>query len=354
MAPRFYFLHGPDEFGSAEFVADIKTGLGDPAMADLNTTVFDGRSALLAEVRSIADTLPFLAARRLVIVEGWLTRLLGRAEAADKMSADKQSDAEAPAGEPLDDEARRANTAREEMAALADYLPGLPETTALILVEHREIPARNVVLKAAAGADWALVKFFDLPKGEALVRWIRARARAEGGEITLEAARSLAEVEGDPRALGHEIAKLLAYANYARPVELADVHTLTPAGGEAIIWDMVDAIGQRRGPVAQRELHKLLQTAQPQYVLSMIVRQYRLLLQVRELLDERRSETEISKALGMKPYPTGKFCAQARGFSLAGLEHIYRRLLEYDVDIKTGRIEIEAALDTLVGALTTG
>ena len=35
------------------------------------------------------------------------------------------------------------------------------------------------------------------------------------------------------------------------------------------------------------------------------------------------------------------------------LEQIYRRLLEYDVEIKTGRIAAEAALDSLVGALTS-
>jgi len=345
MTPRFYLLHGPDEFASAEYLAELKAKLGDPAMGDLNTNQFDGRSAVLAEVRAITDTLPFLSARRVVIVDGWLTRLLGRAEPAGEDSA-----AEDASGE----DAKRGSTARDQMAALAEYLPNLPESTALVLVEKREIPARNVVLKAATGAAWAQVKLFDLPKGEALVRWIRARAKAEKGEISLEAAQALAEVEADPRALGNEISKLLTYVNLARPVELEDVQTLTPAGGEAKVFDMVDAIGQRRGPLAQRELHKLLESAEPLYALSMIVRQYRLLLLAREMLNERASEAEISKALGLHPFPTGKICAQARNFKLGDLEVIYRRLLQYDVEIKTGRIQAEAALDTLVGALTQG
>jgi DNA polymerase-3 subunit delta len=341
MPPRFYLLHGPDEFASAEFVAGLKEKMGDPALAALNTTVIDGRSAALAELRTICDTLPFLAARRLVLVEGWLTRLLARAEPAE--------DSEDPGG---DEPRRGGGTAREAMAALIDYLPHLPESTALVLVEQRELPERNPVLKAAAAAEWGFVKLFDLPKGEALVRWIRARAKAEGGEITREAAEALAEVETEPRALGHEIAKLLAYAAYARPVELDDVQTLTPAGGEARVFDLVDAIGQRRGPQAMRELHKLLETAEPLYVLAMIVRQYRLLLQAKEMLGERASEAEIARALGLHPFPTGKVCAQARNFSLDGLERIYRSLLDYDVGIKTGQMEAAAALDTLVGELT--
>ena len=345
MAPRLYLLHGPDEFASAEFLANLKGKLGDPGMGDLNTSLFDGRSVALAEVRAVADTLPFLAARRIVIVDGWLTRLVGRTEPAG---------GDEPGADDGGEDSKRGSTAREQLAALVAYLPDLPETTALVLIEKREIPARNVVVKAATGADWALVKLFDLPKGEALVRWIRARAKAEKGEISLEAAQALAEVEDDPRALGNEIAKLLTYVDFARPVEVEDVQTLTPAGGEAKVFDMVDAIGQRRGPVAQRELHKLLESAEPLYALSMIVRQYRLLLLAREMLNERASETDISKALGLHPFPTGKICAQARKFTLDDLEHIYRRLLEYDVEIKTGRIQAEAALDTLVGALTQG
>jgi DNA polymerase-3 subunit delta len=238
------------------------------------------------------------------------------------------------------------------MAALVAYLPELPETTALVLVERRQLPPRNAVLLAASAAEWGHVKLFDLPKGDALVRWIRARAKADGGEIDREAAEALAEVESDPRALGHEITKLLTYVGFDRPVALDDVQTLTPAGGEAKVFDMVDAVGQRRGPAAQRELHRLLESAEPIYALTMIVRQFRLLLQAREMLDARMSEAEISQALALHPFPTGKICQQARSFNLPELERIYRRLLEYDLEIKSGQIETATALDTLVGALT--
>jgi DNA polymerase III subunit delta len=346
MPPSFYLLHGSDEFALAEFLDELKAKLGDPSLASLNTTVFDGRSASLPDVRAICDTLPFLTARRLVIVEGWLTRLISRVDTAEAAADDEPDDDADPAPEP------QRGGAREALKDLAAYLPHLPETTALVLIEKRELPKGNLVLKAAAGADWAFVKLFDLPKGDALVRWIRSRAKAGGGEFSREAAQALAEVEDDPRGLGNEIDKLLTYVDRARPVELDDVQALTPAGGEAIIWNLVDAIGQRRGPQALRELHKLLETAAPIYILSMIVRQYRLLLLVKEQLQARASEADIARALGQKPYIIGKISAQARGFDLAALERIYRRLLDYDVDIKTGQIEPAAALDTLVAALT--
>ena len=342
MAPTFYLVHGPDEFAAAEFLDELKAKLGDPAMAGLNTTVFDGRAVTLPEVRAICDTLPFLSPRRLVIVEGWVTRLLARAESAEGEDEDEAEPAEA----------KRPTGGAAVVKELAAYLPNLPESTALILVEPRELPKTNLVLKAATGAAWAFVKPCPLPTDKELVDWIRKRAKKAGGEFTRDAAQSLAEVEHDPRGLDNEIEKLLTYVDRARPVELDDVQTLTPAGGEAVIWDLVDAIGQRRGPQAMRELHRLIATAEPIYILSMIVRQYRLLLQAKEMLLARASEADISKAIGLHPYPTGKICAQARHYELPALERTYRRLLEYDVDIKTGQIEPAAALDTLVGALT--
>ncbi len=343
MPPSFYLLHGPDEFAASEFLDDLKGKMGDPSLASFNTTVIDGRNAGLPDVRAICDTLPFLTARRLVIVEGWLTRLLAKTDAAD---------ADDDAGEAAPEQPQRGGGARETLKDLAAYLPQLPESTALVLVERRELPKGNVVLKAATGASWAFVKLFDLPKGKELVDWIRKRAKKEGGEFSREAAQALAEVENDPRGLGNEIDKLLTYVDRARPVELDDVETLTPAGGEAIIWDVVDAIGQRRGPQAMRGLHKLLESAEPLYVLSMIVRQYRLLLLVKEQSLTRANDAEIASALGQKPFTVSKISAQARHYELPALERIYRRLLDYDVDIKTGQIEPATALHTLVGALT--
>lgn len=329
----FYLLHGPDEFGSAEYLAQLKESLGDPSMASLNTTIFDGRSVTLSELRGACDAMPFLSPLRLVIVEGWLTRLLGKSED--------------------DDEPASTSTGlKETLTALADYLPNLPETTLLALVEKREIPSRNLILKKTAGSDWGVIKRFDLPKGEALVKWIMERAKREGGALTREAAQALANSDSDPRALGNEILKLLTYVDFARPVELADVEALTPAGGEAKIFDLVDAIGQRRGTLALRELHKILEKDAPHYVLGMIVRQFRFILLAKEMLEARASEAEISKALGLHPFPTSKVCAQARNFSLPALEQIYHRLLDYDTEIKTGKIEAEAALDTLVASLT--
>ncbi len=332
--PRFYLLHGSDEFASAEFVASLKQKMGDASMASLNTTVFDARTVTLPDLRSVCDTLPFLTRRRLVLVEGWLTRLTGKGE------GDEEGEAPAPA------------STKELLAALIAYLPTIPESTALVFVEKRALPAQHAVLKAASGQDWALVKLFDVPKGPDLASWIEKRARAEGGAFDGQAAEALAAVEDDPRALDNEIRKLLTYVNYARPVTVTDVEALTPAGGEANIFHMVDAMGLGHQQQATRELHKLLEKVEPLSVLGMIVRQYRMHLQSRELLDTGQTESGIAQTLGLHPYRAQKICEQARLLPLPVLEQIYHRLLDYDADIKTGRTDPAAALEALVVGLT--
>jgi DNA polymerase III delta subunit len=84
----------------------------------------------------------------------------------------------------------------------------------------------------------------------------------------------------------------------------------------------------------------------------MIVRQYRFLLQARELLDAGQTEVGVAQALGLHPYPAQKFSEQARHLPLPVLEQIYHRLLDYDADIKTGRTDPAAALEALVVSLT--
>ncbi|MEO1289650.1 MAG: hypothetical protein AAFV93_17950, partial [Chloroflexota bacterium] len=63
-------------------------------------------------------------------------------------------------------------------------------------------------------------------------------------------------------------------------------------------------------------------------------------------------KNSIAKVLGIHPYPASKLATQCRRFELAQLESIYRRVQQYDVDMKTGRIQPRLALELLVASLT--
>ncbi len=137
-----------------------------------------------------------------------------------------------------------------------------------------------------------------------------------------------------------------------RAITAQDVELLVPYAGTANVFAMVDAIGRRDGRTALRLLHKLLdENAAPLYLLSMIVRQFRILIQVKELSAQGLASSTIAKRAGLHPFVAEKAGRQAMNFSMGQLEVIYVRLLETDLAIKTGQVDDVLALDTLVAAL---
>ena len=331
--PTFYIFHGADEFTRAEALADFRRRLGPPDMVDLNTTHFEGASLTLSELRHACDAIPFLAERRLVIVTGLLARL----------SPQKDRDLSA--------------TQREYLSALADYLPNLPPTARLVLVENVPLPSQHPILQLAQQEEGGFVKRFDPPKQQALPQWIKHRVQKHGGEIEGQAANQLATVIGaDLRLLDQEIAKLVTYTNAERSITTSDVDAVVPYTQAAIVFDLVDALGRRNGRTAAQALHRLLEAGDhPMGLLAMIVRQFRLLIQVKELKKNGATSRDVAQTLKLHPFPAGKLYNQATYFTAEQLDRIYRHLLDTDVAIKTGEIEPEVALDLLiVGVAASG
>ena len=335
----FYVLHGEDEFSRSEVLAEMKAKMGDPAMADLNTTVFDGSKVTLAELMHTCDTVPFLTDRRLVIVEGLLTRL----GAGGRGKTDRGK--EHPAWK------------KEYLEELTAYLERLPETARLVFVEGESISPSHPVLKMAlADKERGHARQFRLPTSGKLRRWITDRVERKGGEIEASAAEELAAFVGsDLRLLDQELDKLISYVDRARPITRADVHLLVSYVQQANVFEMVDALGRRDGEQAIKLLHRLLEGGEhPLSLLGMIVRQFRIMIQVKDLVERGVPSKKIGAQLGLHPFVGEKGLQQSRNFSMEQLETIYRKLLETDLAIKTGQMDQVLALDMLVAGLSKG
>ncbi len=327
--PTFYVLYGEDEFTRSETLLEFKRRLGNPDTVDLNTIVLDGRNLTLGKLRHACDAVPFLSDRRLVIVEGLLSWLTPR-------------------------EGQALQEAKQELLdALCDYLPHLPPTTRLVLVEDAELPSRHPVLKLTKQHERGYVKRFQCPDSRELPRWITKRAEKYGGQIEPRAAHHLSAVVGSNlRLLDQEALKLVTYTDEERAITQADVDRLVPYSQDAVIFDLVDALGSRDGRTAAQTLHRLMEEGEhPLALLGMIVRQFRLLIQVKALKDQGVSSPDVATTLGIHPFPARKLYSQATHFTPAQLEKVYRHLSEIDVDIKTGEVDAEVALDLLVAGL---
>jgi DNA polymerase-3 subunit delta len=323
----FYLFHGEDEFSRSETLAALKEKMGDPGLAELNIIVFDGSKVTLSELQHACDSVPFMAERRLVIVKGLLTHL------EPKGKGEKQSAWQ-----------------KEYLEGLTQYLQHLPETTRLVFVEDRSIGKDNPVHRLTLAKECGHVREFEPPQGRQLNRWIEERVQKKGGQIEAAAIEELAAFVGnDLRLLDQEIEKLVAYVNWARPISEDDVRLLVSYVQEANVFEMVDALGQRDAQRAAKLLHQLLDDGEhPLALLGMIVRQFRILIQVKELTERGLSQQKMASQLRLHPFVVRKAMRQAMNFSMEQLEGIYQRLLETDVAIKTGQMDQVLALDMLV------
>jgi DNA polymerase III subunit delta len=315
----FYLFHGNDTYSRDEYVDGLLAKQGDPDMVSLNTTRLDSRLTF-SELQQACDALPFLAQARIVLVHDLL------ASVPDKTFMEK----------------------------LVTYLPQLPATTRLIFLESQPLPENHRIIKLAAKEETGHVKRFDRPEGLGLERWVRDHVVAQGSRIAPQAAQLLAaNVGSDLDALSNEIEKLVIYKGSEEPIEVADVLTLSPYVAEANIFELVDALGGRQGaPTARLFQDKINEGVDPFYLFSMFTRQFRLLLQTKYLLEAGEQPVGIASQLKLRPFVAEKLARQARNYSMEQLEQIYRRLLEVDVDAKTGRADLMTSLHLLVAGLT--
>ena len=329
--PVVILLRGDDRHAIQQLLNGMEARLGDPATASLNLARLEGRSASEEELRTATMAMPFLADRRLVILNNPLARTLNAAS-------------------------------RTRFISLLD---AIPETTALVLVveDHEKVRRSESEWETLNSRHWlvqwignshgrGLIRDLALPRPEQMSGWIRKQAESLQGQFTPAAAAALAAHTGNDTLLTRqEIEKLLEYVNYSRPVEAEDVEILVAPGGRVDIFSLVDAMANGDAGLALRSLNKLLEEQDAFSLFGMVVRQFRLLLQAREVLDEGGGAAGVAVELHQPSFVAQKLTKQAARFHLQTLEAIHRQLLEMDKAAKTGQMPLDLALQTFVVSL---
>lgn len=307
-------LYGTDEFAIARRLADIAAQTDKDGM---NTSRLEARLTSDEELNNAVNAMPFLSDKRLVII----------ANPSQKYGA----------GEP-----RKKFT---------EFLGRIPPTTQLVIyetVEPKEAE-KHWLVKWVAKNENAKAEALMAPKARDMTGWIVNEMKRQGGKISSEAAKRLAELVGaDTRQAAQEIAKALAYVNWARPVEVQDVEAVCVSTAEVDIFAFVDSLAAGNGQQSQSMLRKMLEEQDAAAIFPMIVRQFRLLVQAREIVEARGMVQDVQEALGIHPFVAGKIFQQAGRFTMKSLESIYRRLLKMDEAAKTSAMPLDTALEMFV------
>lgn len=313
------FVYGDDEVRVSEKLAQLRSHFLskiDPTGLNLAEFPAPGTAQIpFADVAQAVGSAPFLAAKRMVIVRG-LFEGLKKAEAKE----------------------------------WAEVFARTPESTIVVLADVEETKNIEKHELYTSLKDKAEVHSYVQPKleGAALARAVIEKAKGLGGTMTLDVANELIKRAGEEMwQLQHEVEKLVAYAN-GQQITMAMLDLLVSTNAESNVFAFVDAISQRDTKTAMKLLAKEREAgAADLYLLAMIARQVRILLQIRHLIAEQ-PQANVAKELGLHPFVAQKASGQAKRFDNPTLLRLHQMLTKLDMEAKRGQIDAGLAVDRVV------
>lgn len=339
-----YVIYGSDQLARRDAFDKLKAELDKDGSLATNSATFDARQTTPQEVMAACDTVPFLGDRRLVVVEDLLQ------QGSRVKKGRKRAPSRAAKPEVTDDPTDEGGV----WAAIADYVPRMPATTTLVLLDD-DVPSSNGLLVAIG--PLGKVEHCVPPSERDLPGWVMSRAKKIGLKLDAPAARVLAELIGpDPLTLASELEKLLAYSA-GNVVRDADVRELVSRAKEHKGWELADAVLDGQGAKAARVLNELLEDGQPAaLLLATVAGRYRRIAIVRDMLDRGEPGTAIARRIGAKMgFGLDKLIDQAQRTPYAAIRDGYARLIQAELDLKRGitgglmddRLALELAVQEL-------
>ncbi|MFH1191871.1 MAG: DNA polymerase III subunit delta [bacterium] len=315
------FLYGPDTFRSLQKLKELKNRfLREVEGGSLNLADIDGEKLTYGEFKKQISTVSFMSRKRMIILRNIISK-----------GKDK-------------------NLQKE----IIDFLKkdaGGNENVLIFWEEEKK--EKDVLFKFLTGLNAGSVfkQEFELLKGVALKKWIIKEVSDKGGEIKAEAVNMLIErIGSDLWSMNNEIEKIISYD---KNVTCENIKKFVKTKDDDNIFNLVDAIGAKNKKLALRLLTEQIRLGvNINYILAMLARQYRLLLEAKDYLARDNRANSRSLALGLKihPFVAQKLYSQVSFYNTEALKKIYRCIMNIDLKSKSSSVNIELLLDMLIVA----
>ena len=304
-----YLFEGVEENIKAAALAALRGQLLPEGLEELNENLMDNPStdALIAA----AETLPFLADKRLVVVREH-PALAGKAEADER---------------------------------LTEYMAHVPDSCVMVVLCRGKADARKKLYRAIQ-KHGAVVTFSPLSDAE-LNAWIIKAFSALGKRCAPQTASLLAFTVGNDTALLRaEMEKIAALCGEREDVADEDVRAVATRSIECTVFEMVDAVVAGQEGRAFSLLKDMLLSGSDRIgILAMLLRQYRLLQHVKIMQFEKKSAQEIKQRLGVAPFAAERCIRQAAAYSGKEIKQAVDICLDTEYKVKSGQMNQEGALE---------
>ena len=310
--PSVLLFEGEEEQMKQDALSALRKTLLPAGMEEMNEMILDDPET--DQVIAAAETLPFLADRRLIIIRDH-PAITGRGEADDR---------------------------------LISYLPSVPSSAVLLFYCTGKPDARKKLYTAVKKLG-GIVTFARL-SGSELTRFVTDAFHEAGKECDARTADYLIFTVGsDASLLLSEVAKIASYAGDRPSVTAEDVSTLATPSTECTVFQLVDAVvtGQKKRALILMK-NQLLNGTEPTAMLAMLLRQYRFLQHIKIMQYEKQSREFIRSALGVPPFALDQYIRQASAYTGGQVKRAVRLCFDTEYGFKSGRLQVDSALEALI------
>ena len=312
------FIYGEDNFRSRQKLQEIVEKYKKVHKNGLNLTIIDCQSADFVDFKRELETVSMFKEKKLIILKNALSSVKFK--------------------DPLLD--------------CKDSLLKSEENT-IVFFEDGKADSRKSFFKFLEKNSKSQ-EFKPLSSAQSMV-FAKKEFEKYGAKIQKEALEQLVIFcANDLWRLSNEIKKLAAFKlkDQNSEIGLKDVEQMVNSEIETDIFKTIDAIARKNKKQAMELLHKHLEDGDSvPYLLSMINFQFRNLLIIKDLLERRVQYQLIAQKSGLHPFVVRKSYELCQRFTFLEIKKIYQKVFEADVNIKTGKIEPQTALDLLISGI---
>lgn len=306
---QVYLLYGEEDYLRKQYRDKLKEALVSPDDT-MNYHYYEGKDINIGEVIDQAETLPFFAERRVIVLEN--TGLC-------KAGGD----------------------------SLAEYLKQPAQSVIIILVET-QVDKRSRLFKTIK--ETGRVCEFARQNEATLKKWIYSLAKKEGKSIDEQTITFFLEKTGTEMAnIRTEWEKLMCYTIRDNVITKSAIENICTQRVSNRIFDMVSSIADKRQKEALDMYHDLLTLKEPPMgILALIARQFNLMLQVKELQLKNIHGRQIADKVGLPPFIVQKYEKQASRFKISELKEALASCVKADEAVKTGRLNDVLSVELLI------
>ena len=315
--PSVLLFEGEEAYLKQEALESLRKKLLPAGLEELNESRLENPEP--DELIAAAETLPMMADRRMVIVRDY-PPLVGRSEVDSRVT---------------------------------EYLPKVPESTVLIFYCTRKPDGRKSLYTGVKRLG-GIVTFAPMRDRE-LTSFVVNAFRDQGKECDERTADFLIFTCGNDTAqLLSEVGKIASRRADENSIRAEDIRELATPSVESTVFSMVDAVVAGQEQKAFSLLRKQLLSGENRVgMLAMLLREYRLLQQVKIMQYEKQSLQQIREALGVSPYTASQYIRQANSCTAGHVKRGVQLCLETEYAIKSGQMNQEGALEAVMLKLMT-